>query len=101
MSSTRVVCIGLATADTIVSLPSWPQPDGRLIVDRIVRSAGGPAATAAVTLARLGHEVAMVGAVGDDEIGERVRAGLGDEGVDVGHLATVHGPTSESVILLD
>ena len=101
MSSPRVVCVGLATADTIVSLPSWPQPDGRLIAERIVRSAGGPAATAAVTLARLGHEVAMVGAVGDDEAGERVRNGLADEGVGVEHLATLRGPTSESVILLD
>jgi sulfofructose kinase len=101
MSSIRVVCVGLATADTIVSLPSWPQPDGRMIAERIVRSAGGPAATAAVTLARLGHEVTMVGAVGDDEIGDRVRTGLTDVGVDVEHLSTLRGPTSESVILLD
>ncbi len=101
MSSIRVVCVGLATADTIVRLPSWPQPDGRLIAERIVRSAGGPAATAAVTLARLGHEVAMVGAVGNDEAGERVRTGLAAEGVDIQHLPTLRGPTSESVILLD
>jgi sugar/nucleoside kinase (ribokinase family) len=101
MSFPPVVCVGLATADIIVSLPSWPRPDGRLIAERIVRSAGGPAATAAVTLARLGHQVAMVGAVGDDEAGERLRTGLSDEGVDVEHLVTLPGATAESVILLD
>lgn len=101
MSNIHVACIGLATADTIVSLPGWPAPDGRMVADAIARSFGGPAATAAVTMARLGHRAAVVGAVGDDEIGASVRSALLAEGVDVTHLATLPGPSSESVILLD
>lgn len=101
MSRIEVVCVGLATADTIVELPRWPEPDGRVVADTILRSGGGPAATAAVTLARLGHSVAMVGSVGNDEIGERVRAGLEAERVDVTHLSTTTGRSAESVILLD
>jgi sugar/nucleoside kinase (ribokinase family) len=101
MKPFEVVSIGLATADTIVSLPAWPDPDGRVVTDPIHRSFGGPAATAAVTLARLGHRAAMVGATGDDEAGTRVRADLAAAGVDVTQLRTLSGATPESVILLD
>ena len=101
MSSTTVACVGLATADTIVSLPGWPAPDGRMLADAILRSYGGPAATAAVTIARLGHRASMIGAVGDDERGAAVRDSLESAGVDVGGLATLSGATAESVILLD
>jgi sulfofructose kinase len=101
MTSTDVACIGLATADTIVSLRGWPQPDGRLLADEIVRSHGGPAATAAVTIARLGHRASMIGAVGDDERGAAVRDSLDSAGVDVASVTTLSGATAESVILLD
>jgi sulfofructose kinase len=97
----EVVCVGLATADTIVPLRSWPEPDGRLVADPIVRSGGGPAATAAVTQARLGRDAAFVGAIGDDEAGDAARAGLVEAGVDVAGLRTVPGRTAESVILVD
>lgn len=97
----EVVCVGLATADTIVSVPRWPPPDGRIAADAIVRAGGGPAATAAVAIARLGHRAAIVGAVGDDGPGAEVRAQLEAEGVDVTHLATTDGPTAESVIVVD
>jgi sulfofructose kinase len=101
MSSPGVACIGLATADTVVSLPGWPSADGRMLADVIVRSFGGPAATAAVTIARLGHRAAMIGAVGDDDPGIAVRDSLAAAGVDVAGLATMPGRTAESVILLD
>lgn len=99
--SAEVVCIGLATADLIVELPRWPEPDGRLVVETLSRSGGGPAATAAVAAARLGRRVAMCGAVGTDEAGRRVRDGLAAEGVGVELLVERDGPTAESVILLD
>ncbi len=101
MTPIGVACVGLATADTIVELPTWPEPDGRMVADSIVRSYGGPAATAAVTLSRLGHRAAMIGAVGDDRVGELVRRDLADEGVDVTHLATSAGRSAESVIVVE
>ncbi len=101
MSSIEVVCLGLATMDTILSLPSWPDPDGRVVADALVRAGGGPAATASVTLARLGRRVAMLGAVGDDEAGAAVRTDLEAEGVDVDGMRVRSGRTPESVIILD
>ncbi len=95
-----VICIGLATQDTIALVPEHPSADGRVQALDLRRAGGGPAATAAVTLARLGHQVAFVGAIGDDAIGEGIRGSLIDEGVDVRDLTMVAGARSpESVIL--
>jgi sugar/nucleoside kinase (ribokinase family) len=97
----RVACVGLATRDTIVRVPTHPPRDGRVVADDLVIAGGGPAATAAVTLARLGVEVAFHGLVGDDEAGAFVRAGLADEGVDVTGLKIVQGGrTPQSVVLV-
>jgi sulfofructose kinase len=98
---TRVVCVGLATLDTILALPRHPEPDDRVVAEQCIRAGGGPAATAAVALARLGVEVAFVGAVGDDAAGEEIREGLAREAVDIAGVEVVRGARSpQSTILV-
>jgi sugar/nucleoside kinase (ribokinase family) len=98
----RVVCAGLATRDTIWRVPAHPEPDGRVVATELLVAGGGPAATAAVTLARLGVEVAFAGAVGDDDAGTYVLHGLALEGVDIAMLHVVPGArTPQSAILVD
>jgi sulfofructose kinase len=97
-----VVCVGLATLDTIFAVPHTPESGGRVVASELATAGGGPAATAAVALARLGVAVAFVGAVGDDEVGAAVRRGLADEGVDVSELALAPGARSpRSSIIVD
>jgi sugar/nucleoside kinase (ribokinase family) len=97
----RVVCAGLATRDTIWRVPAHPAPDGRVVATEIATAGGGPAATAAVTLARLGIDVAFVGAVGDDDAGTFVLQSLALEGVDIAMLSVVPGArTPQSAILV-
>ncbi len=75
----RVVCVG----ETMVSV----RVQGRLKLGHpAVTSIGGSESNVAIGLARLGHEVAWVGAVGADEPGELVVRTLRAEGVDVGHV---------------
>lgn len=97
---TRVVCAGLATLDTVFSVPNLPPADGSVWATEVVVAGGGPAATAAVALARLGVEVAFVGAVGDDAAGAAIRDGLAGEGVDVAALELVPGATSPTSSIL-
>jgi sugar/nucleoside kinase (ribokinase family) len=81
-----VVCVGLATRDTILAVPRHPAEDDRVVAtDRFV-TGGGPAATAAVALARLGVDVRFVGVI-DGEL----------DGVDVVRMP---GRMIESTILV-
>jgi sulfofructose kinase len=97
-----VVCIGHATLDRIVLVQGRPPRDGRVFASDYVEAGGGPAATAGVTLARLGRRVAIVGAVGDDATGRRIRDELAGCGVDVDALELSPGARSPtSVIVVD
>jgi sulfofructose kinase len=58
-----IICVGLATRDTIYAVPRHPGPDDRVVAIERVVAGGGPAATAAVTIARLGVPVRFVGVV--------------------------------------
>src|SRR5688572_7598424 len=96
-----VVCVGLATLDSIFAVPTHPAADDRVVATEHATAGGGPSATAAVTLARLGVQTSFVGAVGDDDAGQRIREGLESEGVDVSELAVVEGARSpQSAILV-
>ncbi|AXK33508.1 ribokinase [Streptomyces armeniacus] len=83
---TRVVFVGVATADVIAVVDHHPSADERIVADDLVHAGGGPAATAAVTAARLGLRPELVCTVGDDAQGRTVAADLAAEGVDLRHL---------------
>jgi sugar/nucleoside kinase (ribokinase family) len=104
MSSGRptLVFVGAATLDAIALVDSFPEPDQRVIAQDIMYTGGGPAATAAVTAARLGVPAAFVGTVGDDADGQRIREGLSSEGVDVSSVSVIADQASgASVVVVD
>lgn len=77
-----LVFVGAATEDSIALVERYPGPDDRVVALDIVTAGGGPAATAAVAAARLGHRSMLVSTVGDDEAGAHIVAELAAEGVD-------------------
>src|SRR4051812_19011438 len=97
----RVVCIGIATLDAIVVVDRLPGSDERVPARDGVLAGGGVAATAAVTLARLGVPVAFVGRVGGDAAGRLIRDGLAGEGVDVDGLRLDARRSPVSTILIE
>jgi sulfofructose kinase len=90
----QVVCIGSAALDMVLEVDAPPAPDERVPAAAGVLAGGGPAATAAVTLSRLGVSVTFVGHVGADPAGAFIREGLQREGVGVDLLATEPGRSS-------
>lgn len=96
-------CLGHATCDLVGSVDEWPGPDEKTRLRApFERQGGGPAATAAVTLARLGAPVRLLGVVGDDDLGAWILAGLRAEGVEVGGMLVRPGRRSHlSVCLAD
>ena len=97
------VFVGSATWDTIALVHELPARDTRVEALEIVCAGGGPAATAAVTAARLGvPDVHFVGTVGSDESAEQIMAGLADAGVNVaGVMHSAIEPSGQSVVLVE
>lgn len=97
-----VACVGLVATDFLVRTP-FPVPrDTKVRSNGIIRQGGGPAANAAVALARLGIRTTFVGAVGDDALGREQCDELTREGVDASGAVRVAGvPSFVSLILVD
>lgn len=90
----RIVCQGLLASD-FVTRTGFPVPrDRKVRVKEFVRQGGGPAANAAVAIARLGGRTVFQGAVGDDALGAEQRKELADEGVDVSGVEILRGAAS-------
>lgn len=79
----RVLVVGHACVDLITRLERTPGPDEKLEAEETWLGGGGPGANAAVMLRRLGHDVRMVAAIGDDAAGALVEEGLLAEGVEL------------------
>lgn len=96
------VFIGVATFDAIAMVRSFPGRDERMIAEDIVFAGGGPAATAAITAARLGVPSAFIGTVGDDVEAELIISGLRHEDVDVSGIMLDRSRRSgASVVVVD
>lgn len=92
--------VGAATLDALALVEDYPAADQRVVARELTWAGGGPAATAAVVAARQGHRVAFAGAVGEDEEGERIVAGLRAEGVDTSGVVTVPGARSGASVVV-
>ncbi|MBF8190354.1 carbohydrate kinase family protein [Nonomuraea sp. K274] len=96
-----VICVGVVTVDTITTIDRLPAADGRVVGEPFTVAGGGPAATAAVALARLGARVGFCGVVGADDAGRLSRKLLEDEGVDTTWLRARPGVrTPQSMIMV-
>jgi ribokinase len=98
----RVLVVGSANVDYTVQAPRLPQPgetvsDGSLFVNH-----GGKGANQALAARRLGAEVRLLAAVGDDAAGRGLREALATAGVDVKGVAlTTRAATGTALIVVD
>jgi fructokinase len=76
--------------------PGWPAGPGAFVA-----KAGGAPANLAAAIAKLGHRVAFIGKVGDDDLGRALRAQLDAYGVNTSNLQTDrHLPTMLAVVAM-
>ncbi len=97
-----IVVIGYNAFDVVVPVRGFPRPDSKYETGAILTGGGGPAATAAVTMARLGAQVRLVTMLGDDLAGRLQQQELLAAGVDIewSLVAPGHG-SAKAVILVD
>ncbi|WP_343553269.1 sugar kinase [Pantoea sp.] len=98
----KIACVGIAVLDRLYFLPRLPNEGGKYEAQRYQECGGGPAATAAVTIARLGAQVDFIGRVGDDAAGETLIAELQSWGVNTQFCRkVVNAESTHSTILVD
>ena len=100
-----VVVVGSLHLDIMVQAPDRPRRGETLPGTGWWLSPGGKGGNQAVEAARFGADVAMVGRVGDDDFGRRLRAHLQDRGVHAEEVFTDDGDggagSGMSVALVD
>ena len=82
---TRIVVVGSINMDLVTQAPRFVGPGETILGERFLTVPGGKGANQAVAAARLGAEVALVGATGDDAFGRQLRQGLAAENIDLSH----------------
>ena len=97
----RLTVFGSVNMDLVAYVAVAPRR-GETVPGREFRTVpGGKGANQAVAAARAGGRVAMLGAVGSDAFGDRLRATLAAAGVDTSGLRTVDGPSGTAHIVVD
>lgn len=97
-----IVVVGSINLDLVVAVEHHPMPGETVLGGDRRELPGGKGANQAVAAARLGADVAMVGRVGGDAQGARLREGLSDEGVDVEHvIVDADAPSGMALIAVD
>lgn len=94
-----VLCIGHAAFDVTMSVGHHPNPDEKLQATAMQSGGGGPAANAAVQVARLGGRAGFCGYLGTDLYGGAHVAEFESEGVDLSLLVRGEHPSPVSQIL--
>ena len=95
-----VLCVGHACYDLVFSVNHHPLDDEKIVAENFFECGGGPAANAAVTVAKLGFTTAFAGYLGHDIYGEKHYQELLDWSVNTDLIIRGSSPTPLSTILV-
>ena len=96
----RIVVIGSLNLDLVAMTTRLPGPGETLLGRGFTHAESGKGANQAFAAARLGGDVAMLGRVGDDDAGRRMRANLVSAGCDVENVRFVSEPSGVALIFV-
>lgn len=98
----RIMCIGHAVQDYVFGVPALPKGGRKFRATRFESVGGGPAATAAVAISRLGGAASLAARVGDDPIADAIIAELQGYGVRCDAVRKFPGRASSlSAVMID
>jgi len=96
----RLAVVGSLNMDLVVRVGRLPEPGETVLGDDLRQIPGGKGANQAVSAAKLGAEVAMVGRVGDDPFGQVLRQNMAMSGVNVRHVAALPGMATGTAMIV-
>jgi sulfofructose kinase len=101
---TTVTCVGLAVLDLVFGVATRPERGRKAFADSMTLVGGGPAANAAVAVARLDGHGRFLGRLGDDHVGDLILDDFAKWGVDasgVRRIQATPSPVSSIVVEAD
>jgi len=97
-----VLCVGQVVQDFVFAIDSMPKRAEKYRASDFYHSGGGPAASAAVTIVKLGGHAKLAARVGDDDVANSIVSELEGFGVDCAHVKRFDGCSSSlSAVLID
>jgi ribokinase len=96
-----ITVVGSVNLDLMARVPRLPGPGETLEAPAFDRLPGGKGANQALAARRLGAEVRLIAAVGDDPFASEALALLRDDGVELSGVRTVAEPTGLAMITVD
>ncbi|RIH81631.1 Ribokinase [Calidithermus terrae] len=96
-----IVVVGSLNMDLVVKVPRHPVPGETLLGSDYESHFGGKGANQAVAALRMGGKVRMIGRVGNDGFGERIKAHLKAQGINVNATLCINSPTGVAFISVD
>lgn len=93
-----LLVVGSINLDLVAHAVRIPQPGETVPGTSYAEYHGGKGANQALGIARLGHPVIMLGCVGEDLYGQRLKSALATGGVDTAFLTSAPGPSGIAVI---
>lgn len=95
-----IVVVGSINQDLIIEVDRFPQAGESLLGSHATYANGGKGANQAVAVARLGGDVLLVGKVGSDAFGKRIKADLADCGVNTQWINTAQESSTGLAIIM-
>jgi len=89
-----IACLGITVLDRVQRVSKLPTTGGKFVAHDYFEIGGGPAATAAVAVAKLGRKVDFIGRVGGDSVADIMLTELSGYGVNVDKV--IHIPQASS-----
>ena len=97
----KILVIGSLNIDYSIQLDRIPKSGETVRANKYVTSEGGKGANQAYTIGKLGGNVSMIGCVGNDNNGIRLKENLKSVGVDVTMVETTETQTGTAFITVD
>lgn len=95
----KIAVVGSLTIDYFTRVEHFPQPGETVMAGDLSIRFGGKGANQAVAASRLGAQVAMIGCVGNDEMGRDYIERLGAFGIGTGGIRLASGLASGSAFI--
>ena len=90
----KIVVVGSLNMDSVIEVADMPKKGETISGYKVSMIPGGKGANQAYAAGKLGGNVRMIGAVGNDSFGKSLKSNLESVGVDVSGIAVLEGETT-------